>query len=334
MKRIFLVPLCALLLLLTACSEPAATEQGDNGVFQPLFLIQGEKQDAAAATLFPLNRSNGFFYLHPKNDSLSAGFVSPARSLSCEEILSDGKGTILLCREWEKDRVFLLTDQLLYLIFTEGGASETPLPENFDPASAAFCGETGLLSVLDGRILLWDMALTDPRVAGTVADLPNFDRLLGASDDGKTVYYTRRDETGGLGIGAFPLGKSREATVENFRFDSVETGTDGTFLFRRALPDGGELVLYRDLDEGISRHVAPTRTYLTWAVSQGGTHFCGLRKTGETYTIEYWDGVKGTLLSSFSPEGVPTAISLSPDGKTVLITLEAAAGIAFATLKY
>ena len=91
--------LLAAVLVLGSCSEKE--QMSEAALFTPLlrFSLAEEAQGETEVRYLP--QSQGFFYVQPKeNGGFTGGFVSPARSMSCENVI-EGEGEPSSVLIWE-----------------------------------------------------------------------------------------------------------------------------------------------------------------------------------------------------------------------------------------
>ncbi len=324
MKRWFLC-LLSLLLLLSFPSCAKEKESGENEAFSPLFRFTVAEGRSDETRLFYLGQSRGYLYLHPSSEGgFTGGFVSPARSLSCEAMLkSDASLSSVLVWENGKDRAHILTEKELFLALpAENAAKGTPLPQGIRTEGAMVSDPLSFIEQKDGLLLLHPVDLAQTYVLADTARLPDFSRLLTTSHDRSRIWYAKGSPDAFTGIAFFEFGKNLPLGSEDFAFDSFLPLGEGKLLFTRKT-DSETLYTYRDLESGLVRTYLAKETFDGVACSADGSTLCLSQNKGEGSKILVVDLAAGKIKGthSFSYGHVAPSMALNADGSQLLLAL-------------
>ena len=319
MKKILSLLLALLCLLpLASCSEDEETKKESKELFTPLFRFTVSEGTSEETKLFYLEKSDGFLYLHKKEGGgFTAGFVSPSRSISVENLAS-GSGDIHHVTVWEKekDRAYILSGrELILAVIDENLSHNTTVPEIvFTQGNLPF-DSLSFFSESEELVLLHPVDFSQTYVLCNKTALPNFAGLLSLSDNGKKVWYTRKDESGAfIGIAFFEYGKNTPLGSLDFAFDSFQKVGGDAVLFTEK---GEKETTYRylDLASGEEKIFQTNKTFDAAVCDEKGTLLCGTRKEGVGGEIFVIDLDTGKEKGSYTIDYGTPAHSLAVDKK-------------------
>lgn len=324
MKKIFsLILLFLCVFSFVSCGEKAEN-QNKTEAFTPLFRFTVGEGTSQETRLFYLPQSDGFLYLHKgENGGFTGGFVSPSRSLSSEGLVkSDGDLNSVTIWEKGKDCAYLLTEkELILTLLKENNSHSTPLPENIATEGALPFDSLSFLSKKENLVLLHPVDFAETYVLCDSSGLPDFDSLLTVNDDGKKIWYTKKNQSGAFtGIGFFEYGKNVPLGNRDFAFDSYEKLSSDAFLFV-SLGEDSATYRYLNLTSGEEKIYTAKTPFDVVSCDKNGTTLCGGKNKGDGSEIAVID------LDSGKEKGVHTieygnlsnSLALNFDGTTLLL---------------
>lgn len=339
MKKIVSLLLALLCLLpLASCSDEEETKNKNKELFTPLFRFTVSEGTSEDTKLFYLDESDGFLYLHKKDEGgFTAGFVSPSRSISVEN-LAQGGGDINSVTVWEKEKdcAYILSGrELILAVIKENLSHTTAVPDTVYTQGNLPFDSLSFFSESENLVLLHPVDFSQTYVLCNKTALPDYAGLLSLSDNGKKIWYTRKDNSGNfIGIAFFEYGKNTPLGSVDFPFDSFQKVGGDAVLFTEK---GEKETTYRylDLESGEEKIFTAKDAFDTALCDRQGKVLCGTEKQGDggvitvidfdtgkekgTYTIDY-----GTPAKSLAIDKKATTLLLAfGDGKDqILATLD------------
>ncbi len=324
MKKILsliLVILC--LFSLISCGEKTKNENKKDA-FTPLFRFTVKDGSFADTRLFYLKESDGFLYLHKgENGGFTGGFVSPSRSVSVENLVK-GAGDLSSLTLWEKEKdlAYLLTEnELILLALKNGGAHATALPDIVKSSTALPYNALSFLSQSESLVLLHPVDFAQTYVLCDKSGLPDFGTLLATTNEGKKIWYTKKNTAGNYtGIGFFEYGNNLPLGNRDFAFDSYEKIGSNAVLFTSA-EDDRTTYRYLNLATGEEKTYFANTPFGTVTCDESGTILCGTTAKGEGGLITVIDLDTGKEKGSHTIDyGTPGSLALNKDASTLLIS--------------
>ena len=329
----------SLSLLLSACGSGGGQSSTSEDPYTPLFRFRIAEGTAGETLLFCLPASEGFFYLHPGEESgFVGGFVSPKRSVSAEAILNStsplGFATL---RETGRDTASLLSGAGLSQILLKEKGETLPYPdlEGVRFENAVFFDDLSIVAETDDLLLLLPVDFAETYVLAQKALLSDFARLLCVTGGKSRLWYATADESGAYtGIAFFEYGKNTPLGQKKFSFDSVTLIGDHGLLFTRKGENGETEYRYLDPESGFERVLSVKGDFTGAVCDLAGDRLVLCRseeKSGEILLLDFKTGEKkGTHTIAYGNPAPSLALSL--DGKTLLFAVGMGSDAILATL--
>ncbi len=327
--------LLAVVLMLGACADEK--QAAESALLTPLLRFSVEEGMQGETRVQYLPQSQGFFYVQPKeNGGFTGGFVSPARSMSCENVIQ-GEGELSSMLIWErgKDEVYLLASDGIYLaLLAKNNGGKTPLTGEVSVETAFSYEKDVFLTETESLILLTPTDMKGSYVLTEKESLPDYAALLATSDGGEKIYYAKGAAGAYTGFGFFEYGKTLPLGGESLAFTAFQRVGDSGVLFTCPDAEGKTTYDYRDFQKGESRSLTVEKAFDSVTVNASGTVLCGLESRTDGGEVTVYDLATGKKKGSYESTlgTLLPQMAISGEGDTLLLAIYEGQDQIFGTL--